>query len=56
MSNGVGNEIRGRARHVRDQRFGALIDQARDGGDAGEIAVHSLWIEYGHVFGSESYE
>ena len=56
MSNGVRNEKRGRAKHVRDQRFRALVDQACDGGDAGETAVHSLWVEYGHVFGSESYE
>ena len=35
---------------MRDERFEQLLALARDGGDAGEVAEHSLWVEYGYDF------
>ena len=42
--------------NTRDERFEQLLSLAREGGEAGEVAEHSLWIEYGYDFRSGGHE
>lgn len=40
----------------RDERFEQLLSLAGEGGDTGEVAEHSLWVEYGYDFRSGGHE